>query len=323
MLPDVLRLSPVAVTRPWGGRRLADFGRELPEGPVGESWDVADLPDGVAKGVDDPRSRVLGGPWDGAALADLVEREQIGLLGAVRPTHEGRFPLLVKLLDARENLSVQVHPHAAYVEAHPEARLKTESWWVVDAEPGSSLYLDLDQGATDAEVHAAVGTPRIVSLMNEHPASTGAFHHVPAGRVHALGGGCLVFEVQTPSDTTFRMYDWSIETGRAPRDLHVDQALASIVRRDPSAISLGPLEGPGSRALIDTPHYRMVEHRSDGSPVAIEGGELALVSVFGSPGEIGGVALAAGETVVRPASSGADVVEVESGGVVIETRPVG
>ena len=118
-------LQPVLSPRPWGGRRLEEYGKVLPEGVmIGESWEVADLPDDVVPYLDDPRSRVSSGPFAGMSLADLIADRGDELLGPVLPTPEGRFPLLVKLLDAREHLSIQVHPHEEYVATHREARLK-------------------------------------------------------------------------------------------------------------------------------------------------------------------------------------------------------
>ena len=131
---DPFTLTPVLSARPWGGRRLEEYGKELPDGVlIGESWEVADLPDHVVPYIDDPRSRVASGPLAGWALADVIDKHGEELLGPIPPTDEGRFPLLVKLLDAAQHLSVQVHPHEGYVAEHPGARLKAESWYVMEA----------------------------------------------------------------------------------------------------------------------------------------------------------------------------------------------
>jgi len=163
-------LAPVLVERPWGGDRLARYGKALGgQDRVGESWELADLPQHVAPALEDPQTRISSGPYSGASLRELISLRGNDLLGPVQPTQDGRFPLLIKLLDARENLSVQVHPPAAYVEHHPEARLKTESWYIVEAEPGSSLFLDLEQGVTLAEVADRIETGDIVVLGETTP----------------------------------------------------------------------------------------------------------------------------------------------------------
>jgi mannose-6-phosphate isomerase len=298
------RLQPVLVERPWGGTRLAGYGKRLPEGlRVGESWELCDLPQEVAPHVDDPSSIVLDGPYAGARLRTLVAEARDELLGPVAPTPDGRFPLLFKLLDAREHLSVQVHPPAGYVASHPEARLKTESWFIVEAAPDARLYLDAVAGTTPAEIRAAMGSAAIVPLLGEQPAVAGAFHHVPAGRIHALGAGALVAEVQTPSDTTFRIYDWSAEYGRDPRPLHAAEALASIDLRPAGAFSLPPADGPGTRDLVRTEHYWLREHRlPDGpSPLAATRGPRVLAAVAGVA-RLETLTLPAGTTAIVPAA---------------------
>ncbi len=240
---DPFRLQPILVERPWGGTRLAADGREPhPDGTIGERWALVDLPQEVAPAVPDPSNTVLDGPYTGMPLRVAMAAACEAILGPVPPAPEGRFPLLFKLLDAREHLSVQVHPDEAYVAEHPEARLKTESWYVVDAEPDAVLYLDVRPGTTTADVEAVIGTPAIVPLLRRWPALVGAFHHVPAGLIHALGAGTLVAEVQTPSDTTFRIYDWSTEYGRAPRPLHPAESLASIRIDPPQAFNLDSVD---------------------------------------------------------------------------------
>jgi mannose-6-phosphate isomerase len=310
------KLDPVLVERPWGGRRLAGYGKRLPEGAlIGESWEVADLAAEVAPTVDDPRSRVATGPNVGAALSDLITQGD-ALLGPVPPTADGRFPLLVKLLDAREDLSVQVHPHAEYVRAHPQARLKTESWYVMDTEPAAALYLDVIDGVDTAAVTGSLGSQAVVPLLERRPAVPGSFHHVPAGLIHALGAGVMVAEVQTPSDTTFRIYDWAAEYGRAPRQLHPAESMESIRLHPSDAFHVAPATSRGVRLLCANDHYWIREHRTEGR-IHLEGapGPRVLMVMTGALG-IGDLTLEAGETAIVPAC--ALPAEASATGVVLE-----
>jgi mannose-6-phosphate isomerase len=313
------RLDPVLVERPWGGRRLAEYGKTLPASAnIGESWELCDLPQEVVPHVDDPSSTVLDGPYAGARLRTVVAEQREALLGPVAPTKEGRFPLLFKLLDAREHLSVQVHPDEAYVAAHPEARLKTESWYIVDADPGAVLYLDTVAGTTMTDVTAVMGTPGIVPLLGVRPAVPGAFHHVPAGRIHALGAGAFVAEVQTPSDTTYRIYDWAVEYGRAPRQLHTEESLGSIILEQDAAFSLPAVEAQGMRELVSTDYYWMREHRVEAgsSRLAHSAGPVVLNVTRGTV-RLGDLRLTRGRTAIVPASSSVSTFEGE-GAVVME-----
>ena len=272
----------------------------------------------MAPHVDDPSSTVLDGPFAGARLRTVVAEAREALMGPVPPTPDARFPLLFKLLDAREHLSVQVHPHEAYVAAHPEARLKTESWYIIDADPGASLYLDVTLETTRAEVEAVMGTPDIVPLLGERPAVPGAFHHVPAGLIHALGAGTFVAEVQTPSDTTFRIYDWAKEYGRAPRQLHPAESLGSIVLRPDAAFSLDAMSSTGVRELVRNDHYWMREHRVEAGT-----GDLAptpgptILNVTRGAIVLDDLELSRGTTAIVPASSNVSTFE-GSGAVVME-----
>ncbi len=305
------RVAPILVERPWGGRRLAGYGKTLPADVViGESWELVDLPQQVVPSVDDPSSPVLDGPFAGERLRTVVRDAREALLGPLSPTADGRFPLLFKLLDAREHLSVQVHPPAAYVAVHPDARLKTESWYIVDAEPGAMLYLDVTPGTELADVAAVLGTPGIVPLLHEQPAVPGAFHHVPAGLIHALGAGALVAEVQTPSDTTFRIYDWASEYGRAARQLHPAESMASIRLHPEEAFSLVPAPSAGVRDLVRTDHYWMREHRLDaGSSALARSPGPTILSVVRGAVVLGDLRLERGDTAIVPAASGVSRIE--------------
>jgi mannose-6-phosphate isomerase len=139
-----------------------------------------------------------------------------------------QFPILMKFLDAREDLSLQVHPPLIYAQRHPGAHLKTEAWYVVENEPGAKLYRGVGPGVTKERFRAGLGDGSVMDLVNAMEVKAGQSIFLPSGTVHALGAGILVAEVQTPSDTTFRVWDFGrLENGR-PRRLHVEEALECI-----------------------------------------------------------------------------------------------
>lgn len=214
----------------WGGDRLARFGKAVKPGDkVGESWELSDLPGTSASGAGGGavRSVIVNGPLAGKTIHDAIELWGDALLPRAALTPEGNFPLLIKFLDAREDLSVQVHPSPAYAAKHKNAHLKTECWFVLDAKPGSVIYKGVRPGVTREVFESALRTGDgrgVVELLEAVPAVVGECHNLPSGTVHALGAGVLVAEVQTPSDTTFRVYDW----GRTGRELHIEQAMECI-----------------------------------------------------------------------------------------------
>ena len=229
----------------------------MPSGSaVGESWEVADL-DATQTPVNDPCSRVSSGSAAGLRLADLIASDARALLGEVPPV-DGRFPLLVKTLDAREHLSIQVHPTEQYARRHLGTTSKTESWLILDADPGAVLYLGVRAGVTFTDIRAAAGTPELPGLLRQVPARPGSLHHLPAGVIHALGAGVLAMEVQTASDTTFRLYDWSREYERAPRELHLDAGLE----------------------VVGESWHLNVDHRRSMHRVASEDGELLVTDAY-------------------------------------------
>lgn len=319
-----LQISAPLVAKPWGGRRLADWGRVLPdEGTWGESWDVSDL-DPAATTQSDPASRVLGGPFDGQRLEDLIASHREDLLGASADVN-GRFPLLVKTLDAREHLSVQVHPPAAWIHRDPTANLKTESWVVLDATPGAGMWIGLDHDVSAEQLHVSASTPAVTELLSWIPARPGAVHHLPAGVVHALGAGVMVAEVQTPSDTTFRLYDWTREYGRAPRDLHVDEALAAMEMAWQDNIAPPAPRDPDDDAttIVSTPDYRLDRHRlSSGDVVAPAGGHARVVMVLEGTATLTGresLSLSAGGVAVAPAAWIGEVTTPSRAGLLVVT----
>jgi mannose-6-phosphate isomerase len=222
-LPPI-RFEPILRARAWGGRRLSAFGKALPPAPatIGESWEITDLGPPVEDGV----SRVIGGPFAGQTVSAMLERHGRAMLGA-SAVPGGRFPWLVKYLDAAEHLSVQVHPTARYAANHPGAHLKTEAWVVLDATPGAAVFRGIRPDVTPDRFRAAVDAGTAVDLLVRVPVTAGDCVPLESGLCHALGAGVLVAEVQTPSDTTFRVYDWNRNDPARP--LHLDQAMECIL----------------------------------------------------------------------------------------------
>lgn len=318
-----LHLRPHLVVKPWGGRRLADLGRDLPpDEPVGESWDVADLaPEETSQG--DAASRVVGGPHDGETLHELIASHGVELLGRAAPTSHGRFPLLVKHLDAAQHLSVQVHPPDCLLADHPSWTHKTESWVVVDAEPDAVMFLGVRDGVTLDDVTTAMGGPDLVDLLRPVPARRGDVHHLPAGLLHALGAGIVVAEVQTPSDTTFRLYDWTDEYGRRPRDLHLDEAATCLAAAWDVNVSPPPVRHDDG-VVVDTDHYVIERHRRDDDDVVAVAARDAACVVIVLDGHLDGDevgATPAGECVLLPASWSGEV-RVAAGTVWLEAHLV-
>jgi len=227
-----LKFKPRFVEKIWGGRKLESvLHKKLPsDKPTGESWEIYDFPPGV---VDNSTgwvsAEVSNGPLKGKTLHDLVAEYGKHVHGDVPLVGQhGQFPILIKFLDAREDLSVQVHPDQDYANTHPGAYLKTEAWYVVQNDPGSRILKDLVPGVTKDSFKTAIEDGTVEKMIKAVPAKPGDCYFLPSGTVHALGAGILVAEVQTPSDTTFRVFDFNrLENGK-PRKLHIEEALACI-----------------------------------------------------------------------------------------------
>jgi mannose-6-phosphate isomerase len=218
-----LRFTPIYQYRLWGGRHLEDLLPEpLPgDEPIGEAWILSDR--------DDHPSQVADGDLKGKTIKDLIELAPEELLGDQAAKYK-RFPLLLKFLDAKEMLSVQVHPTDEQKQFLPPGEVgKTEAWIVLSSEPKSEIYAGLKPGTTADNLRALNSETADKYLASFHPTEgDGVFIH--AGSVHALGGGVVVFEIQENSDVTFRLYDWDRvdpKTGQS-RELHVDDAIACI-----------------------------------------------------------------------------------------------
>ena len=233
-----LRFSPLYQHRVWGGRALEScLGRELAGTDlVGESWEMVDRPEA--------QSVVLGGDCAGMDLNTLWSRHRGALFGGGGPD-SARFPLLLKLLDARENLSVQVHP-SELESARGLGEPKTEWWYVLEAQPGAAVFAGFRPGVTRSVVESALETGGFEALLQRIPVRRGDSVFIPGGRIHAIGGGCLIAEVQQNSDTTYRVFDWNRRGANgALRELHIEQSLACINFEDEAPSLPLKLSGEG------------------------------------------------------------------------------
>jgi mannose-6-phosphate isomerase len=266
------------MTKVWGGDRLGGFGKVVKAGErVGESWEVADLATTSASGAggEGVCSRIANGALRGQTLRDAMRAWGEQFVHRDALTAEGAFPLLIKFLDAREHLSVQVHPSPAYARRQKGAHLKTECWYILAAQPGSVIYKGVRAGVTRERFEATLREgdgAGVVALLEAVPAVVGEMHNLPSGTVHALGAGVLVAEVQTPSDTTYRVYDW----GRKGRELHIQQAMACIeFGPAPAAIAM---HGGDVSPALDTEFFRVERHTLRGpAPLGVHRGQVCIV----------------------------------------------
>ena len=279
-----LRFEPIYQYRLWGGRRLSGLlSAPLPgDGPIGEAWVLSDR--------DDHQSLVANGPLKGQTIGRLMEQYRAQLMGKLAPRFR-RFPLLLKFLDAREMLSVQVHPSDAHPDLIPAGETgKTEAWVVIEAGKGKPHLCGPETRHNCQRVcgeHSLTGQSRTALFASSPKPGDAVF--IPAGTVHTLGGGVVVFEVQQNSDVTFRLYDWGhmdAKTGQ-PRPLQVDQALASIDFADskgglvtPIVVTTTPVE---RERLFDCEHFLLWRLRGE-SPFNVGAVEMprVLVCIEGS-----------------------------------------
>ena len=295
-----LTFKPIFKERVWGGRNLERlYGKDLPKDAViGESWEVSDRPGDV--------SVVANGPLAGKDLHWLVETFHTNLLGDAK-LEAGRFPLLIKLLDARDVLSLQVHP-----PAHKAAELhgdpKTEMWFIAEAESDAQLHVGLKRGVTRSDFERRIKDGSVAECFHHVPVKAGDAMFLPSGRVHAIGAGLVIFEIQQNSDTTYRVFDWNrVGLDGKPRELHIEQSLASIDFNDfePALASGEEVVGPNfrSRQLVNHPLFRVEQFKVQATgAIPLRGSRMHIIGVVGGEVHVGSeLKLQAGEFCVIPA----------------------
>ncbi len=293
---ELLNFQPIYQERVWGGRALAErLGRNLPAGgPIGESWEIVDR--------DEAQSIVSKGSLNGKTLRELCAEHGAELLGPdadpARP-----FPILVKWLDCRERLSLQVHPPASIA---PElgGEPKTENWYIARAEPGAALIVGLKRGTGRADFERALAGEHLEECLHRFPVKPGQSILVESGRLHAIDGGNLILEIQQNSDTTYRVYDWGRKgLDGKPRQLHVEASLRSIDFNDFEPAPLEPREGEQTLAECREFRIRKFDLAPGASGLSLPAGEGArlLHPVSGRLREThSGEVLGAGDNLLQP-----------------------
>ena len=217
------KFDPIFKTILWGGGKIRPFKGLTPnDEPIGESWELS--------GVAGSESRVAEGPDRGMTLPELLLRDGAALLGAANFARFGHeFPLLIKFIDARQDLSIQVHPDDALAWERHRSKGKTEMWYVVAADEGAHLRSGFARQVTPDEYAAAVADDTITELLADYPIAAGDCFFLPAGRVHSIGAGAFIAEIQQTSDITYRIYDFNRRDAQGrPRELHTELAKAAI-----------------------------------------------------------------------------------------------
>jgi len=289
--------------RVWGGSRLAKFDKNLPPGvPIGEMWEVVDR--------EDAQSVVAEGEFQGRTLNDLWLHERVKVFGAVLAGHAApRFPILVKLLDASDKLSVQVHP-PAHMAPQLGGEPKTEVWYFLDCTKEATIYAGLKNGVTREVFQSLLETGKVENALHEIPVRTGESIFIPSGRVHAIGAGNLIIEIQQNSDTTYRVFDWN-RTGLdgKPRQLHLAESMASIDFED-----FEPVVKSSADPLVADCEYFHVEKIALTTSCELRPpGTFALVVSTDRPVNCGGRSYSPAEFFLIPASGeGLEVRPMES-----------
>jgi mannose-6-phosphate isomerase len=303
-----LAFEPLFMERVWGGRRLETlYGKRLPSAAlIGESWEIVDRPEA--------QSVVHEGPLRGETLHNLWCKHRETIFGNVRDAP--RFPILAKLLDAQENLSLQVHPPAKMAKKLG-GESKSELWYVADAAPKSRIYAGVKKGTAPAAFEKAVEKGKVEEHLHAIDVAPGDAIFLPSGRLHALGSGNLLVEIQENSDTTYRVFDWNrVKKGRPRREMHVAQAMQCIDFSDVEPTLLRPAgESLVGNELFEIDRWTVAAEREIAEPgrcavVVCLTGELECAGRRFKPGDFFLVPAELEDRAIRPLSENASLLRV-------------
>ena len=273
-----LKFRPIYKQRIWGGQKLRElFGKDIPAGEkIGESWELADLPD--------DKSVIANGELAGQTISSVIEKYPREI--ACDENFSGPFPLLIKFLDAEDILSVQVHPDPETCQRMGKGEPKTECWYIISAVDGAVIYKGLKKGVSRKQFAAAIKEGSVAELLAKVPVEAGECHFLPAGTAHSIGAGLLIAEIQTPSDTTYRVFDWNRvdDTGKG-RQLHIEEALESI-HFDASSDELSVTT---AGRLVDCEYFTVDKgHQEKNCELLLSAGRMKTLIILAGFGTIAG-----------------------------------
>ena len=261
--------------RIWGGQKLRDLGKDIgADEKIGESWELADLPD--------DKSVISNGELAGQTIGSVIQKYPKEITGDVN--FSGPFPLLIKFLDAEDILSVQVHPDEQTCGRLGKGEPKTECWYIIAAEPGAVIYKGLKKGVSKDTFAEAIKQGSVADLLNKVPVEAGQCHFLPAGTAHSIGAGLLIAEIQTPSDTTYRVFDFNrVDNTGKPRQLHIEEALESI-HFDASGNNLSvTMIG----RLVDCEYFKIDKgHQAENCELLLSAGKMKTMVILTGSGTI-------------------------------------
>jgi mannose-6-phosphate isomerase len=291
-----LKFGPIYKERIWGGELLREaFGRETPRGKrIGESWELADLPQ--------DKSKIVNGALAGETLEQAIHKYPQEITGSREFSLP--FPLLIKFLDCGDVLSVQVHPDKETCRQMGKGDFKTECWYIIQAAPGAVIYKGLKPDVTKEKLERAIKEGKVEKLLNKVEVKEGQCHYLPAGTTHAIGAGLLIAEIQTPSDTTYRVFDWNrVDKNGQARPLHIEEALESI-HFDASGDNLSVTT---VGRLVDSDYFKVDKgHQMRNCEVLLMPGQMKTLIMLSGFGTILSsptvVDFKAGDTILVPAA---------------------
>jgi mannose-6-phosphate isomerase len=308
-----MKFEPIYKERIWGGSLLREvFKRDTPQGKkIGESWELADLPQAPRqRSAGAGKSKIINGELAGQTLEAAIRKYPVQLTGL--PEFPLPFPLLIKFLDCGDVLSVQVHPDKPTCQRTGKGDPKTECWYIISAALGAVIYKGLKEGTTREKFERAIKEGTVERLLKKVEVKAGECHYLPAGTLHAIGAGLLIAEIQTPSDTTYRVFDWNrVDDKGKARPLHIEEAIESI-HFDASDDNLSVAT---VGRLVDCEYFKVDKgHQARSCEVLLSQGRMRTVIIlngfgklttggFGTiAGNIGIVEFKAGDTILVPAA---------------------
>jgi len=297
-----LKFKPIYKQRIWGGQKLRRFfGKDIPSSEkIGESWELADLPD--------DKSVIVNGELAGWTISSAIEKYPGQITGD--EDFSGPFPLLIKFLDAEDVLSVQVHPNAQTCRRLGKGTAKTECWYIISAAEDAVIYKGLKKGVTKQQFAEAIEKGTAAEMLTKVSVKPGQCHFLPAGTVHSIGAGLLIAEIQTPSDTTYRVFDWNRvdETGKG-RPLHIEESLESINFNTAD----DNLSVTTTARLVDCEYFTIDKGaQAEGSRLLLSPGQMKVLIILAGSGTIPAadavsVEFKAGDCLLIPAVYGGTV----------------